>query len=419
MYSFRPRRTLTLALFTSLCWLLPVRRAEAEPAEAPVPPPEEAPRFELRAAPGDGATIWSERFSLNVKTRIQLRYQLHIPEADDAGERDLDQLANVSTARLVFSGHLFVPELTYTIQLAVAARDFRDGAVSPIFDAYLDWKGHRDASVRVGQFFVPFDRLRTIREWALQTADRPQPITELNLDRDVGVMLYSESFLGDRSPFAYRLGAFGGKGTNLTRGSTPGGLLVGRLELRPLGPIDDDVEGDLARRKKPALALGVGFAHDFRTDRLRATTGPNFVGGTTSYTYVATDLVFKWYGFAFQAEYLQRRSSKSAIRSVDDEGAEVHEYPQSGRGYVLQASYVFDPPIEIVARIAQLWAIGREDAEFYARTQDRGDELAVGTNYYFSGHKLKVQADWIARMPRGYELAHADHLVHVQIDATF
>jgi phosphate-selective porin OprO and OprP len=416
------------AIFIALIAITSAARAHADNGYPPDDEIQEAlearsddpSRVTFEASPGNGATMRAgDKFSLNIRARIQLRYQLNIPEAEENEERDLRQLVNIGTARLWFSGHVLVPELTYMIQLAVAARDFRDGAVSPIFDAFLDWKAHRDFNLRAGQFFVPFDRLRTVREWALQMPDRPVPVWELTLDRDVGVMVYSETFLGKRSPIAYRAGAFGGGGTNLSRGRTPGGLLVGRLELRPLGPIDDDVESDLERRRKPAMALGGGVAKNFNTNRLRSTTGPTFTGGTTDYTHLAADFVFKWRGAMLQAEYLVRRSSKAIIESTDAEGAPVLELPQSGRGYVLQASYVFDTPFELVGRLSRLWSIGRIDQTFYEQAQRRGQELGFGANYYVNGHKMKLQADWIARMPHGFDFERADHLVHVQIDATF
>jgi hypothetical protein len=413
-------------LMTVLC--LPLVRARADngaPPERELTAPHEggdvkdSTRISFDASPGNGATIQAARFSLNVRARIQIRYQLAIPEADEDGDRELRQLVNVGTARLWLSGHTLVPELTYMIQLAVAARDFREGAVSPIYDAFLDWRAHRDFNLRAGQFFVPFDRLRTVREWALQMPDRPVPIWEFTLDRDVGLMVYSETFLGKRSPLAYRAGAFGGGGTNLTRGRTPGGLLVGRLELRPLGPIDDDVEGDLARRRRPAMALGVGLAKNFNTNRLRSTTGPTFAGGTTNYTHFATDLVFKWRGVMVQAEYVARTSSRASIESIGDDGQPIIELPQSGRGYVVQASYIFERPFELVGRLSELGAIGRRDQSFHASTRDRGQELAFGANYYVNGHKLKLQADWVLRMPHGFEMTRGDNLVHVQLDATF
>ncbi len=377
-------------------------------------------QFSITGKPGHGITLKaSDSYSLNIRSRIQLRYQLNIPPEDAAGERELDQLINIGTARLWFSGNVFFPELTYMIQLAVAGRDYRDGATSPIFDAYLEWKAHRDLNVRAGQFFVPFDRLRTVREWALQMADRPRPVLEFTLDRDVGVTLYSDNFLGDRSPFAWRFGAFGGGGTNLSQGHEPGALLVGRLELRPLGPLDDDREGDLSRRRAPALALGVASAANINTNRLRSTTGRTFQGGTTDYWHAATDLVFKWWGFALQAEYLWKDASTDTIVSTATDGSTLTEYTRSGHGWVTQASYVFDPPLEVVGRLTRTYALPGTDPVFVAEAEAFGQEVAAGLNYYFNDHWFKLQTDWIARMPYNFDFGRADHLVHAQLDVTF
>ncbi|HRI72502.1 MAG TPA: porin, partial [Polyangium sp.] len=189
--------------------------------------------IKVTGEPGKGLTVDAgERFSLNLRSRIQIRYQLNVPPADDQGERDEQQTVSIGTARLWLSGHILSRKLTYMTQLAVAGRDFRDDARSPIFDAYLDWKVHRDFNIRAGQYFVPFDRLRTVREFALQMADRPAPVNEFTLDRDVGVTFYSDTFLSKRSPVAWRVGFFGGGGTNLTTSKEGGGLFVGRLELR-------------------------------------------------------------------------------------------------------------------------------------------------------------------------------------------
>lgn len=405
----------------------PINTAPPVPAAVPAPaaPAEPASSDELPAAnitgvPGDGLTVTvGEKFSLNVKSRFQIRYQLDIPREDEAGERDLQQIVTLQTARVYLGGFVYTPKLTYLLQLALAGRDYRDGATSPVYDAYLDYKLHRDLSARVGQYFVPFDRLRTVKESALQMADRPRPIGEFTLDRDVGLTLYSNNFLGDESPVAWRLGVFGGGGTNLTGGREPAALVVGRLELRPLGQIDDDSEGDLARREKPGLALGAGFANNRNTNRVRSTTGATYVGGTTDYTHAAVDLVFKWMGFAFQAEHLWRNASADEILSTDEAGEPVAEYTRSGRAWILQASYAFDPPVEVVGRVSRMYASNDTDPALVSEVHARGDELGAGLNYYINGHKLKVQADWIARMPTGFELKEADHVTHLLLDATF
>jgi hypothetical protein len=389
---------------------VPAAPSPEQPAAAP-----SKPVAEISAAPGKGFTIkYGDAFSFNLRSRFQLRYQLDIPPEDDAGDRNYTQLINVGTARLWFSGNAFVPELTYMLQLAVAGRDYRDGATSPIFDAFVDWKVDRDFSLRVGQFFVPFDRLRTVREFALQMADRPVPIGELTLDRDVGVVFYSEKFLG--SPFTWRTGVFGGGGTNLSTGKEAGVLLMARVELRPLGPIDDDSEGDLERRSKPGLAIGAGIARNWNTNRQRSTTGVTFVGGTTDYLHLAADAVFKWQGFALQLEYLWKDDTDDvdAIRSVNAAGAAVTEWTRSASGWVAQASYTFDPPFELVGRYTRLNAFSGTDP----RLVD-ADEVGAGVNYYINGHQFKIQADWIAKVPTEEDFKDAVHVAHLQLDATF
>lgn len=388
----------------------------AIPQAAPpfVSPPRPVPdTLQITGAPGKGLTLEvSDAFSFNLRSRFQIRYQLDIPRENDAGAREELQTINIGTARLWFSGNVFRPELTYMLQLAVAGRDYREGAISPIFDAYIDWKAHRDFNLRAGQFFVPFDRLRTVREFALQMADRPVPVGELTLDRDVGIALYSEKFLG--SPLAWRLGAFGGGGTNLTAGKQPGFLFMARVEARPLGPIDDDSEGDLERREKPGLAIGAGIARNGNTNRQRSTTGATFVGGTTDYLHLAADLVFKWQGFAAQLEYLWKDAENDLIVSVDAGGNAVNEWTRSASGWVAQASYTFDPPFELVGRLSKLYAFDGTDP----RLVD-SDEYGVGANYYVNGHQFKLQADWIAKVPSADDFSDAAHVVHLQLDATF
>jgi hypothetical protein len=209
---------------------------------------------------------------------------------------------------------------------------------------------------------------------------------------------------------------FGGGGTNLTTGKEPGSLVVARLELRPLGPIDDDSEGDLERREKPGLALGAGIAGNFNTNRQRSTTGTTYVGGTTDYLHVAADAVFKWQGFAAQLEFLYKNDTDDVdvIRSVNAMGAAVNEWTRSASGWIAQASYTFDPPFEIVGRYSKLNALAGTDP----RLVD-ADEYGVGFNYYINGHQFKIQTDWIAKVPTEDAFKDAAHVAHLQLDATF
>jgi hypothetical protein len=310
-------------------------------------------------------------------------------------------------------GTTISPRLSYQFQFALADRDFRDAAVSPIFDAYLEYRGENNLNVRAGQFFVPFDRLRTVREFALQLGERPRPVGELTLDRDFGVVVFSERFA--KTPFTWRLGVFGGTGTNRSKPVRPGAMPTARIEYRPLGPLDDDSEGDLERRPKPRLALGAGWATNYNTERAKSTSGAT-LGKTFTYHHAALDAVFKWRGFAAQLEYLRRTASREHF-DVVAMGMPVTEYTRSGWGWVAQASYVLDPPIEFVGRYSRLYADTGTDPKFITEVDTLGKEYAVGVNYYLNGHQFKVQADWIGRT--GTASHKFDHLFQVQIDFTF
>src|SRR5690606_12512344 len=124
---------------------------------------------EVVAAPGKGLTVTSadRRFQVTFRSRVQLRETLAHGAAGTTNE------VQVRTLRFVTQGYLLVPELKYLIQLAFGANDFENGNASPIFDAFVEYVRLRDLNVRVGQYFVPLDRARTIREFALQFVDRP------------------------------------------------------------------------------------------------------------------------------------------------------------------------------------------------------------------------------------------------------
>lgn len=414
-------------LLLTFVWAMAVSQVRAQTVvstplprkeQSPPPQPSQSTRApELKGAPGQGLTAsFGDEYSLNLKSRLQLRHSMSFWEEP---QRPTEQFVGLGTARVWLSGHVYQPELTYLLQLALAPRDYRDGATSPVYDAYLEWRPHRDASLRAGQYLVPFDRLRTLREWGLQMADRPRPVQEFTLDRDIGVTLFSERFLADSSPVAWHLGVFGGRGISQTLSSRPATLLIGRVEVRPLGAVDDDREGDFERRKTPGLAIGAGVARNFGANRLRSTTGPTFTEGTTNDTYAAADLVFKWWGWALGAEYLWKRSSRDVFVTTDESGESVPEFTRSGAGWVLQTSYAFDPPLEVVARLSRLYAQSTLDAAFHSNVAARGSELGAGLNYYLNGHRLKLHAGWQAFTNADLEMRAADHVTHALVDATF
>jgi phosphate-selective porin OprO/OprP len=386
----------------------PAAAQEAAPVqEAPTPPPSPI----ITAEPGRGILVKSpdDRFSFGIRARLQARNTyLHV------GDTDTNEL-NIKTVRLTAYGNVLSPELRYTLQLAFGGGDFETGSSSPVFDAFVDYTRYRDLNIRAGQFFVPLDRARTIREFALQLVDRQLVVRELTLDRDVGVMFSSNNLFGYRELFGYQLFIGGGDGRNRFAAYTPGPLTVLRLTVRPFGLFDDDQEGDLSRAPKPRLALGLAAGYNYRTSRASSTYGTAFTAGTANYTHLAADLVFKYRGFSLLAEGLWRKANVDVLERTTD-GTVTREPTRSGYGYFVQGGMMVLPKVELAARWEELFARGGTDPQLVQLARTQGKQFAAGVNLYLNGHAFKVQGDYVHIF--GTE-GDARNVARLQLDASF
>ena len=382
-----------------------VGTAAAQTAEVPVAPPPT-----ITAEPGRGIQVKvGERFSFGVRARFQLRDTWLHADGSDTNE------IQVRTLRLSLFGNVLSPDLRYTIQLAFGGNDFENGSASPIFDAFIDSTHWRDLNVRVGQFFVPFDRARTIREFALQFVDRQQVVRELTLDRDVGVMLSSTDLFGLGERLGYQFFVGGGDGRNRFAAYVPGPLTVLRLTVRPFGLFDDDQEGDVGRGTRPRLAVGLAAAYNWRTSRRNSTYGTAFTAGTTNYTNLAADVVFKYRGFSLLAEGLWRKASEDAVEGTVN-GVPTREPTRSGWGYFVQGGQMVSSQVELTARWEELFARGGTDPQLVQLVRTQGRQVGGGFNVYLNGHAFKIQGDYFYVFgPEG----DPRHLARLQLDATF
>ena len=416
---------------------VPVQPAVAsEPLVAPTPPvaaevpgavsaavpypspsttlPADQPSFAATAGKGLVATSADKRFQIGLRPRVQLRTTLN------KDENSSQLMASVNTLRLTIAGYALTEDLKYFIQFAFGPGDF-DGNSSPIFDAYVEYTGVRDLNVKVGQFFTPFDRARTIREFALQFVDRQGVVREFSLDRDVGIGFSSQDLFGLGGRLAYNLFIGGGDGRNRIADTknkygpqTPGMLSVARLIVRPWGQFDDDQEGDLARSAKPHMAIGGAGAYNLSTDRDKSTFGNTYTLGTFNYAHAEADLVFKWHGFSLLSEFLYRKANKSE-RSAMVAGQTVTERSRSGYGYFAQVGQMLTRVLELTARAESLKGTDRALREV-ARVSGR--QVGGGLNVYLNGHAFKLQTDYFYVFSSN-TFSHGAHVARLQLDATF
>ena len=395
---------------------VPEPPARTPPAASTVPSGEEV-QFSYEF--GRGFTLRAgNAFSANLQSRIQLRSTFTFSDTADAAND-----TQVRTLRLWLRGNVYDANIRYGIQLALGANDFEAGNASPIFDAYVELTHLRDFNVRVGQFFVPFDRARTIREFALQSVDRAQLVRELTLDRDVGVAIQSQDLGGEGGRFGYHVGIFAGDGRNRFGAHPLGFLYMARFFVRPFGTFDDDQEGDLVRSENARLMIGAAVAYNQSTDRPNSTTGTPYTFGSFDYLHAAGDIVLKYAGFYFLGEVVFRQANQRSItRTNPMTMMDETVFSRDGWGLLAQTSYNFGTALdlaqlEVWARYEQMEAIGATDPRLIATVASRGRGLGGGVNLYFNNHALKVQLDWAHFF--GSQVGPGEHLLRLQLDASF
>ncbi len=375
--------------------------------------PQVARSLTLFGAPGRGVTLSSgdDFFSLTLRGRAQVRDTVVVPRSEGVGAT---HEAAIRTVRVIFSGHALSRQTQYVVQLAFGAQDYEPGMVSPVYDAWVAFQHLRDLQVRVGQFFVPFDRARTNAEWGLSMIDRPLLVAEATLDRDVGVELSSND-LGGFGRLAYRLGLFGGEGKNRAA-SAPGFLYVGRLQYNVFGPFDDSVEGDLERLARPRLAVGVAGAYNHNSLRQRSTQGAPLTLGGFDYVHAAADLTLKVAGLYLFGEVLYRRASDDRHAGVGMEPGR-DEFSRSLWGYIAQAGWMVSRRWEVTARWEQAFALGATDPALVTTLQSQANQWGVGLNWYRAGHGLKAQADY--HYIFGDDFDRGRHQARIQVQVSF
>jgi phosphate-selective porin OprO and OprP len=366
---------------------------------------------DVSAEPGKGLVVTSKDgdYSLKVAGRIQVRGTALAPDPDlvEAGDAVALTEFAIRRARLAFSGHLLQKELTYYLQLGFSNQDTESDLRLPLRDAIVNYAAHRDLEIRAGQGKVQFGRQRVTSSGTLEFCDRSIAVTELNLDRDVGVMLHSKDLGGADGRFGYSLGLFGGDGRN--RLATNAGVLgAGRIVVRPMGAFEDLQEADLAHEAHPKLAIGVSGAYNMATNRPRSTTDVPYEAARFDYAHAAADLVFKWHGFAFSAEGLWRRADHD--REVN-EG--IEEWSRSAMGGYLQASKLFGEHFQLAARWSELAPMPGTDPELLAAR-----EVGGGASWYFHGHTVKLQGD-VFRLATGEGLGTGSIQARTQLQLWF
>lgn len=410
-----------------LRWVIAAGQVEAQPppAASTVPAvvaPAEPPRGpEIAFAGGKGVSITSadERFGLGLGALLQTLYTYrHDPETRDEHGQGFE----VRRARLRVEAHVFGRHNKLMMQLAFSPRDLQmsDGKPTrtPIFDAYVEFDHVRDATIRIGQYRVPFSRERRVPIAHLQFVDRSLANFEFNLDRDVGLDVRSDD-VGGLGFLRYDVGVYFGEGRDAHLAGDFGMLYVARLEVLPLGEFDDYRQSDLKRHERPKLAIGAAYAFLERAKGNRGILGAAPSDGGTTDTHQATvDVVFKWRGLSVTGEGFYRHGTRrfGERTVVDDDGVErlaPREPPRNGIGWSGQVGYAIpNVPLEPMVRYSGVAPLGANTSLV------RTEELGAGLQWLRHDNFMKVSVDYFRTYRRG-DPSDGSDLFRVQLQLVF
>ncbi len=308
-----------------------------------------------------------ERFALDLVNRVQTRMTLDDPDIGDSG-----QSFEVNRYRLLFQGRAFQHwEFVLQSDLATGSLSDDEDESNLLLDAYLKFAKKRLAQLWIGQGKVAFGRQLIIDSGNLQFVDRSIATERFAHGRDVGVALVGEN---ENRTYSYSVGLYNGNGINEAADENGDFLAAARLAVTPLGPMEPlESDPDWTTRPEPRLALGVAVMTNqmgegsFEEERINSG---------------ALEFAFRVRGFTLAGEFFTE-SRDPLIGPPGDESDTDGWYAQTG--------YAF-PVSELgVLEVAGLYAeILRDVAD-----ADRS-EAGIAVNFYFRGHRGKVQADYRA-----------------------
>ena len=315
-------------------------------------------------------------------SKVAFRYQTRYEGNFDFEESDYSGRAFVRRARIKGNGFAFSPKITYKFEYDVA-----NGYV---LDAVVKWNFTGNWTVWFGQTKLPGNIERVFSSQKLQLVDRSLLNSKFTLDRDAGAQLRHHFKLGNtflvREIFSFSQG----EGLNQTVNST-GNDYTGRIELLPFGNFTkkgDYFAADLKREKTPKLMLSATY--DFNQDamRSRGQKGDYLLGDLKSLQTLFIDLHFKYQGFSFFGEFVDRKTSDGSALlegSFSGDGLPLNESYYTGKAINLQLGYLMNNNWEIAGRYTSV------NANEY---NNDINQYTIGFSRYVVGHNLKVQTDF-------------------------
>lgn len=322
-------------------------------------------------------------FYINFRFRMQNRLGFQSFSGNNLCIERVD--AMVRRLRWRIDGFILTHKLSYSIQLSFARpdTDFENTGYSNIVrDAVIFYQFNPKFYVAFGLNKLPGNRQRVNSSGQLQFADRSIVNSNFTLDRDFGIKLYYEEKVGD---IGLNLKGAISTGEGRSVNFSDNGLAYTiRGEVLPMGDFlnsGDYSEGDQEREPTPKLSIGAGYHFNHKAKKTGGQLGKELYESRNYETYFA-DLIFKYKGFAYSAEFIKRIADNPITTNADND----IRYLYTGVGFNQQFSYLFKKNYELAFRYSHI----TPDSKI-SNFETRIDVIETGFSKYIVSHRVKLQ----------------------------
>ncbi|HKQ59824.1 MAG TPA: porin [Candidatus Polarisedimenticolaceae bacterium] len=281
---------------------------------------------------------------------------------------------SIPRMRIYVQGNVYKPWLKYKIEVEVASlrtdanNNLNNGRIT---DGYFEVAKNPHATVRVGQYKMPFGLQELVSDTRQEFVDRSITSAKFAPSRDVGVMLWG--LFADKK-FGYQLGLFNGGGQNNPQ-DDQALLHVVRVWYDPFGEyklMESATDNPAHHQLHIALAYRGG-----ETTKGTATAGvfedPN------NETALACEIAWKYKRFFAMAEVFQQTDEQANPTVGPDVDAQ---------GWHAQFGVMVQPKVQEVAiRLAEV----EPDKDVDEAEQE---EWRLVYGYFWRSHGMKLQADY-------------------------
>ena len=299
-------------------------------------------------------------------------------DADTAGsgvgvEDGLSGSFSIPRMRLYMLGSVFKPWMKYKIEVELAnlttnaTNNLNNGRIT---DGYVDFAKSPYATLRIGQYKVPFGLEQLTSDTRQEFVERSIADAKFAPARDVGAMV-TGLFLGNK--LGYQVGVFNGGGQNNPQDDRAF-MYAARVVYDPFGEYKL-IEGAVDDPENNILHFGIAA----RTgEAMKGTATAGVFTGVNNEDALGVEVAWKFHRFFAMGEYYLQKDEQANPAAGPDVNA---------NGFHAQFGvFVVPKKQEIALRYAQ---IEPDDSVSDAKQT----EARIAYGYFWKGHNMKLQAD--------------------------